>query len=463
MENNKQNEDLLTVISCIIDDIFHRWVLILAVMFICGSMFDVVKTVNYVPQYGSNMTATLGSGGDTFKNLDKIQSYISTLNYLMNSKNARAYVKKKMDISSTTYTATISTQQANIINFNVTADTKKEAYYAIGYLTEWYAGSTQRYNFPYAINILDESSFSTAPVNYNSHKGNFMKGALVSGAVLVFILALYYFFRDTVKSDKEAKQKLNARLYARIPFEKKKKRNPFKKNRKAILITSLKTSFFYRESINKLRSKVEASSQKHGYTSFMITSAHENEGKSSVGANLALALAKNGHKTILVDMDFRKPSLNKIFELKTNTSLNNAIEGKAHWKSQVVTLDHPGLDLLPCQQDLKNSEKLTGSNRLKAIVEELEEEYDYVIVDVSPAYLLNEPMTINEMMDATLFIVRQDYAEKDMINETISRLTYVKNNVVGIVFNSRVYEPGTMRGTYGYRYGYNRYRTKGGE
>ena len=171
----------------------------------------------------------------------------------------------------------------------------------------------------------------------------------------------------------------------------------------------------------------------------MITSAHENEGKSSVGANLALALAKNGHKTILVDMDFRKPSLTKIFELKTNTSLNNAIEGTFHWKTQVVKLDHPGLDLLPCQQDLKNSEKLTGSNRLKAIVEELNEEYDYVIVDVSPAYLLN------------------------MINETISRLSYVKNNVVGIVFNSRVYEPSTMRGTYGYRYGYNRYRTKGGE
>lgn len=62
----------------------------------------------------------------------------------MNSKNARAYVKKKMDIPSTTYTATISTQQANIIKFNVTVDTKKEVYYAIGYLTEWYAGSTQR-------------------------------------------------------------------------------------------------------------------------------------------------------------------------------------------------------------------------------------------------------------------------------------------------------------------------------
>ena len=49
MDTNKQNEDLLTVISCIIDDVLHRWVLILAVMFICGSMFDVVKTINYVP------------------------------------------------------------------------------------------------------------------------------------------------------------------------------------------------------------------------------------------------------------------------------------------------------------------------------------------------------------------------------------------------------------------------------
>lgn len=456
MENNIQNEDLLTVLSCIICDVFHRWVLILAVMFICGSMFDVVKTVNYVPQYVSNITATLSSGGTTFENLDKIQSYVSTLDYLMNSKNAHAYVKEKMNISSTTYKATITTQQANIIKFNVTADTKKEAYYAIGYLTEWYAGSTERYNFPYSINILKKSSFSTVPVNKNNHIVNFMKGALVSGAVLVLILALYYFFRDTVKSENEAKQKLNARLYARIPFERK-------KNKKAILITSLKTSFFYRESINKLRSKVEASSEKHGYKSFMITSALENEGKSNVGANLALALAKNGHKTILVDLDFRKPAVNKIFELKTNTSLNNAIEGTFHWESQVVTLKNSGLDLLPCQQDLKNSEKLTGSNRLKDILEELNEKYDYVIVDVSPAYLLNEPMTINEMVDATLFIVKQDCAEKDMINETISRLTYVKNNVVGIVFNSSIYEPSTMSDSYGYRYGYNRYRTKGGE
>lgn len=464
MNDKNQNQDLLTRISCVISDIMSKWVIILAVMFVCGSVFDVVKTINYVPQYGSSMTATLGDGGDTFKNLDKIQSYISTLNYLMNSKNARAYVKKKMDIPSTTFTATVTTQQANIVSFGVTADTKKEAYYALGYLTDWYAKSSERYSFPYSINVLEESSFSTAPVNPLSHKGNFMKGALAGGVVLVFFLALYYFLRETIKSDEEAKHKINARVYAKVPYERKKKNNLFKKNRKAILITSLKTSFFYRESINKLRSKVEASSKKHGYTSFMVTSALENEGKSSIAANLALALAKNGHKTLIIDLDIRKPSLDKIFGLDNSQCINKAIDGTMPWKSQVVTLENTGLNVLACKQDIENADRLASSERLKALMEEFYKEYDYVIIDVSPSYLLNEPMTINELVDATLFVVRQDFADRETINETISRLSYVKNNVIGVVFNSRVLEPGTSTGTYGYRYGYNRYRNvKGGE
>ena len=464
MEENNQNQDLLTRISCVVSDILHKWTMIVVVMFVCGSVFDVVKTVRYVPQYGSSMTATLGDGSDTFKNLDKIQSYVSTLNYLMNSKNAKAYVKHKMDIASTTYSATVTTQQANIVNISVTADTKKEAYYALGYLTDWYGKNTSRYSFPYSINVLEESSFSTSPVNPLSHKGNFMKGALVGGVVLIFFLALYYLMRETIKSEDEAKHKINARVYAKIPYERKKRVHLFKKSKKAILITSLKTSFFYRESINKLRSKIEASSQKHGYTSFMVTSALENEGKSSVAANLALSLAKNGHKTLIVDLDLRKPSLDKIFELKTNKSINKAIEGKEPWRSQVLTLEHTGLQVLTCTQDIEHAEKLTEANRLKALLEEFNQVYDYVILDVSPSYLLNEPMTINELVDATLFVVKQDYADREVINETISRLSYVKNNVIGVVFNSRVIESGTSTGTYGYRYGYNRYRNiKGGE
>lgn len=458
MENNVQNENLLTIVKCIIKDILQRWILIVAVMIVFGSVFDFMKTVTYVPQYGTSMTATLSGGEDTFKNIDKVQSYVNTLDYLMNSNNAKSYVKKKMPITKTTYKAEVTLKQANVVKIKVTADTKREAYFSIKYLNDWYRENTERYSFPYNITILKESKFSTKPVNPNSHIKNFLIGAVGSGFVLSCLFGLYFFLRDTIKSEEEVENKLDTRLYAKLPFEVKKREDA--RNKKAILITSLKTSFFFRESINKLRSKVEASSDKHGYKSFMITSAYENEGKSSVAANLALALAKNGHKVVLVDADFNKPAVFKIFELDGSKSLNKAIEGTSSWSSQVVS-DRSGLDLLPCSQDTLKSEILTNSKKLDEIMKELREEYDFVIVDTSPAYLLNETMAMNELVDATLFVVRQDYATSDVINEIVKRLTYVKDNVLGVVFKNVVSEGNKGTSNYNNRYGYNKYRVRG--
>lgn len=458
MENNVQNENLLTIVKCIIKDILQRWILIVAVMIVFGSVFDFMKTVTFIPQYGTSMTATLSGGEDTFKNIDKVQSYVNTLDYLMNSNNAKSYVKKKMPISKTTYKAEVTLKQANVVKIKVTADTKREAYFSIKLLNDWYRENTERYSFPYNITVLKESKFSTKPVNPNSHIKNFLIGAVGSGFVLSCLLGLYFFLRDTIKSEEEVENKLDTRLYAKLPFEVKKREDA--RNKKAILITSLKTSFFFRESMNKLRSKVEASSDKHGYKSFMITSAYENEGKSSVAANLALALAKNGHKVVLVDADFNKPAVFKIFDLDGSKSLNKAIEGTSSWSSQVVS-DRSGLDLLPCSQDTLKSEILTNSKKLDEIMKELREEYDFVIVDTSPAYLLNEPMAMNELVDATLFVVRQDYATSDVINETVKRLTYVKDNVLGVVFKNVVSDGNKGTSNYNNRYGYNKYKVRG--
>lgn len=458
MENNVQNENLLTIVKCIIKDILQRWILIVAVMIVFGSVFDFMKTVTYVPQYGTSMTATLSGGEDTFKNIDKVQSYVNTLDYLMNSNNAKSYVKKKMPISKTTYKAEVTLKQANVVKIKVSADTKREAYFSIKYLNDWYRENTERYSFPYNITVLKESKFSTKPVNPNSHIKNFLIGAVGSGFVLSCLLGLYFFLRDTIMSEEEVENKLDTRLYAKLPYEVKKREDA--RNKKAILITSLKTSFFFRESMNKLGSKVEASSDKHGYKSFMITSAYENEGKSSVAANLALALAKNGRKVVLVDADFNKPAVFKIFDLDGSKSLNKAIEGTSSWRSQVVS-DRSGLDLLPCSQDALKSEILTNSKKLDEIMKELREEYDFVIVDTSSAYLLNEPMAMNELVDATLFIVRQDYATSDVINETVKRLTYVKDNVLGVVFKNVVSEGNKGTSNYNNRYGYNKYRVRG--
>lgn len=223
MENNVQNENLLTIVKCIIKDILQRWILIVAVMIVFGSVFDFMKTVTYVPQYGTSMTATLSGGEDTFKNIDKVQSYVNTLDYLMNSNNAKSYVKKKMPISKTTYKAEVTLKQANVVKIKVTADTKREAYFSIKYLNDWYRENTERYSFPYNITVLKESKFSTKPVNPNSHIKNFLIGAVGSGFVLSCLFGLYFFLRDTIKSEEEVENKLDTRLYAKLPFEVKKR------------------------------------------------------------------------------------------------------------------------------------------------------------------------------------------------------------------------------------------------
>ena len=68
---------------------------------------------------------------------------------------------------------------------------------------------------------------------------------------------------------------------------------------------------------------------------------------------------------------------------------------------------------------------------------------------------------MNGLVDATLFVVRQDFAPSDVINETIKRLTYVKDNVIGVVFKNMLREGNKGTGNYNNRYGYGKYKVRG--
>lgn len=242
--------------------------------------------------------------------------------------------------------------------------------------------------------------------------------------------------------------------------EKKRTRKFWKRNKSAILITSIKTSFQYKEAIRKLRSKILASSAKHNYQTIMFTSTLENEGKSSVAANVALSLAKSGKKVLLVDTDIRKPSIHKIFNIKTHRSLNKYLEGEK-WENQVVFYQKHELFIMCATPDLKKSEDLLSNGRLEQFLNEAKQKFDYVIIDTSPSLDLNEPLLIAPYVDAILLVVKQNEASARMINSIIDRLSRVKNNIIGCIYNSNVYDFSQTSKTYGYRYGYNRYRREG--
>ena len=87
----------------------------------------------------------------------------------------------------------------------------------------------------------------------------------------------------------------------------------------------------------------------------MVTSVMENEGKSSIAANLAISLAKGGHHVLMIDADIRKPSLHRILNMETAHSLNAALQGK-DWKGEVVHSERFHMDVLCSSQALEKVE-----------------------------------------------------------------------------------------------------------
>lgn len=456
MNNQKQNNNLLQKVECVIASLLKKSGILFIWILVCAIGVDVFKTLTYAPEYMSTMQAALVLEENTYSQLEQAQSYITTLDYIFNGQVVKDYIKEKMNVDNVEYTCNVSSQnQTNIVNISVTAPTKREAYYSLEYLTEWYVNNATQYHLSYQLDVLQRSQLNESPIVANGHFSNLRLGVVIS-FVFILIYAFIIYLRPTVKTPNDIERQVDCRLFARIPRERK-KRGRHRKD--AILITSLKTTFAYKEAIKKLRNRIENSAEKHGYRTFMITSSIENEGKSSIAVNLALSLSQNRHKVLIIDADLRKPSLHKIFQIKTDRHINQYLEGKQSWESQIDYLEKQNLFVLCAKQDLENSEKLI-QDKLAELIQEAKQEFDFVIIDTSPAYGINEPLIINEWVDASLLVVKQNEATLPLINETITRIVQSRNNLIGCIYNSSVADISKNQKIYGYRYGYNRYNRR---
>lgn len=462
MDENRTSRDLIMKLACMISYVLKRWKLIVLIALIGAMGFDTVRTLMYHPRYQASVSATLGSEQNTYSQLDTTQAYIRSLSYIFNGQNVQSYLQERLGNEDSTLTCSVnSVNDTNVVNISVQADTRRDAWFGLQYVLDWYRTNGDKYHFNYDLNVTQTNPISEAPVSANSHVRNLMMGGIGGGVFIAAVLLLLAYFSDTIKTPAEITTRIDCRMLARLPKEHKRRGIRFwKKNREALLITSLKTSFRYKEAVKKLRSRIEESSRKHGYQTIMVTSVMENEGKSSIAANLAISLAKGGYHVLMIDADIRKPSLDRILNMDTEHSLNAALTGK-DWKKEVMHSERFHMDVLCSIQDLENAEKLLSSEQMKKLLEEAKQSYEFVIVDTSPAAGLSDPLIISEHCDASLLVIRQNLAGARRINDTIDRLVTVRNNLIGCIYNGAVFDPLSEQKAYGYRYRYNRYSNEG--
>lgn len=192
----------------------------------------------------------------------------------------------------------------------------------------------------------------------------------------------------------------------------------------------------------------------------MFTSSQPSEGKSFVAGNLAVSMAYLGKKVIIVGMDIRKPSLNKIFNL---TSCTEGITNYLSNPTQVNLFDiiqhsdlSPNLDILPSGTIPPNPTELVSRAILENAISELKEQYDLVILDTAPIAIVTDTAIISRVADMCVYVCRADYTSKAVFQyiNVLQRENKFKKLVTVINSIDMSKRKNSFYYGYGHKYGY---------
>jgi capsular exopolysaccharide synthesis family protein len=208
------------------------------------------------------------------------------------------------------------------------------------------------------------------------------------------------------------------------------------------------------EPYKTLRTNVLFSSLDRPLRTIAVTSAIPGEGKSTVAAHFATALAAAGHATVLLDCDFRRPAQHRIFGRIRNVGLTNLILGEVSEAEAIQPVERlPGLWLTTTGPTPANPSELLGSARMRELLEGLIARFRYVVIDTPPVNAVADPLVVASYADATLMVVEHGRATFPTVKQALRSLSLVQARVLGAVMNK------VASSEHGYHY--YRYSTNG--
>jgi succinoglycan biosynthesis transport protein ExoP len=195
-----------------------------------------------------------------------------------------------------------------------------------------------------------------------------------------------------------------------------------------------------------------------------ITSSMPNEGKSTVATALALLAAQTGAKVILVDCDLRNPSLSRALAPQAKVGILDIISHKATLEDAVCRDAAAKLNFLPAvvKYRLAHSNEILGHGATKQLIEKLRQDYDYVIVDLSPLMPIVDVRASTDLIDSYVFVIEWGKTKIDAVQRALATARGVYENLLGVVLNK--VDLGTMAkfGGHAETYRYNKHYARYG-
>lgn len=268
------------------------------------------------------------------------------------------------------------------------------------------------------------------------------------GLILGIIVGLAYafikeFFNNTVNNTEEIEKFTSIPIYGVIPLNKNKK-----------------TSSIFLEAFKSIRTNLQFLPKNESSRIISITSSVSGEGKTTIAAKLAEVISQTGKKVIVLDLDLRKASIHKEFDLPNNIGMSNLLTNQNSFEEVVKKTTNEFIDVITTGPLPPNPSELILTDSMKNILNQLKELYDYVIIDTPPVGLVTDALILMNYSDITFTIVRANYTRKEFI-KNLDRLSKEhSHNHVGMVLNG--VEIGDKYGygygvSYGYGYGNGKY------
>jgi succinoglycan biosynthesis transport protein ExoP len=291
---------------------------------------------------------------------------------------------------------------------------------------------------------------------------------LLLGIVLGLGLAFLREALDTrVRSADDVAQQFGVPLLARVPAP------PRELRAEDRLVMLAEPGSVKAEPFRVLRTNLEFVNIEHKARTIVVTSALEGEGKSTTAANLAVALARAGKHVILVDLDLRRPYIDRFFGSPGSPTLMEVALGLMPLEDALVRIplsgrpaedqgrNGPGglLEVLAAGPQPPNPGEFSGSPIVADILESLAKRAPFVIVDSAPLLGVGDTLALSNAVHAMVLVTRLNLLRKPVLREVHRLLEAAPVNVLGFVVTDAEVEDQYGYG-YGYHYGYGHQRDR---
>lgn len=459
MEERIENEAIQQIdLISMLKDIIREWITILLLSVSAALFADIWICATYQPEYKTSTTFVVtakGMNNNIYQNLNSTKELAGQFTEILGSNVLKKKVAQDLGMNSLEVETSVDlVPETNLITLSVKAGTAAESYRVLQSIMENYNTVSDYAIKNVIIETIQQPSVAMAPTNLLNEKRMAMKVFIIAAGCLIILLAGISYIRDTIKNPGEVSIKLDTRLLGTIAYEKKTKSLAMKRKKGylSMLVKNPLRSFAYVESSKMAASRVRSYMDKQNAKVLLVTSVMENEGKSTVAANLALSLAQEGCKVMLMDCDFRKPAQYKIFDVRDNeeTDLGDVLINHASTEKIIRNWENSSLYMILNKTSSNSIETLLKSTTLKQIITFCRQKMDYVIIDTSPLALVSDTEELAQMTDASVLVVRQDTVLTKDINDAIDILNNTKGKVLGCILNGTTSQNAGRNSYYGY-------------